>query len=58
MQPYLQRILEGYSNTRKIPAPKEGQDIKHLRTKPKEQKHKHINPPTKQTYQEAKITTL
>lgn len=35
------------SNTRKIPAPKKGQDIKHLTTKSKAESHKHIKPPTK-----------
>ena len=35
------------SNTRKVPAPKKGQDIKHLTTKPKGENHKHIKPPTK-----------
>jgi hypothetical protein len=31
--PALQRILKEKSNKRKIPAPKKGQDIKHLTTK-------------------------
>ena len=35
------------SNTRKVPAPKKGQDIKHLTTKSKAESHKHIKPPTK-----------
>jgi hypothetical protein len=43
------------SNARKIPAPKKGQDIKHLTTKSKAENHKHIKPPTKQKYQEPKV---
>jgi hypothetical protein len=35
------------SNTRKIPVPKKGQDIKHLKTKSKAGSHKYIKPPTK-----------
>jgi hypothetical protein len=35
------------SNTRKVPAPKKGQDIKHLTTKTKAESHKHIKPSTK-----------
>jgi hypothetical protein len=34
------------SNTRKIPAPKKGQNIKHFTTKSKTESHKHIKPPT------------
>jgi hypothetical protein len=35
------------SNTRKIPAPKKGQDIKHLTTTSETESHKHIKPPIK-----------
>ena len=45
-QPYRGSWKEN-SNTRKVPAPKKGQDIKHLTTKPKGENHKHIKPPTK-----------
>ena len=34
------------SNTRKIPAPKKGQDIKHLTTKSKSESHTQMNTPT------------
>jgi hypothetical protein len=34
-------------NTRKVPASKKGQDIKHLITQSKAESHKHIKPPTK-----------
>jgi hypothetical protein len=44
--PALQRgTWKENSNTKKIPAPKKGQDIKHLTTKPKGESHKHIKPP-------------
>jgi hypothetical protein len=43
----LKRIIEENSNTRKIPAPKKGQNIKHLTTKSKAESHKHIKLPTK-----------
>jgi hypothetical protein len=45
-QPYRGSLMEK-SNIRKIPAPKNGQDIKHLTTKSKAESHKHIKPPTK-----------
>ena len=45
-QPYRGSWKEN-SNTRKIPAPKKGQDINHLTTKSKAESHKHIKPPTK-----------
>ena len=35
------------SNTRKVPASKKGQDIKHLTTEPKAENDKHIKPPIK-----------
>ena len=35
------------SNTRKIPSPKKGQNIKYLTTKSKAEIHKHIKLPTK-----------
>jgi hypothetical protein len=35
------------SNTRKVPAPKKEQNIKHVTTKPKAESYKHIKPPTK-----------
>jgi hypothetical protein len=35
------------TDTRKVPAPKKGQAIKHLTTKPKAESHKHIKPPIK-----------
>jgi hypothetical protein len=44
-QPYKVSWKEN-SNTRKIPAPKKGQDIKHLTTESKAGIHKHIKPPT------------
>jgi hypothetical protein len=46
IQPY-RRCWGKKSNTRKIPAPKKGQDIKHLTTKSKAESHKHIKSPTK-----------
>jgi hypothetical protein len=45
-QPYRGSWKEN-SNTKKIPAPKKGQDIKHLTRKSKAESHKHIKPPTK-----------
>jgi hypothetical protein len=45
-QPYRGSWKEN-SNTWKIPAPKKGQDIKHLTTKSKAESHKHIKPPIK-----------
>ena len=46
-QPYKGSWKEN-SNTRKVPAPKKGQDIKHLTTKPEGENHEYIKPPTKQ----------
>lgn len=41
IQPY--RVSwKGNSKKRKVPAPKEGQDIKHLTIKPKAENHKNI----------------
>jgi hypothetical protein len=40
-------LVKENSNTRKTPAPKKGQDIKHLTTKSKAENHKHIRPPIK-----------
>jgi hypothetical protein len=45
-QPYKVSWKEN-SNTRKMPEPKKGQDIKHLKTKEKTKSHKHIKLPTK-----------
>jgi hypothetical protein len=45
-QPYKGSWKEN-SNTRKVPAPKKGQDIKHLMPNPKAESHKHIKLPTK-----------
>ena len=45
-QPYRGSWMEN-SNTRKIPAPKKGKDIKHLTTKSTTESHKHLKPPTK-----------
>jgi hypothetical protein len=45
-QPY-RGFCEENSNTKKILAPKKGQDIKHLTTKSKAESHKHIKTPTK-----------
>jgi hypothetical protein len=45
-QPY-RRSWKEISNTRKIPAPKKRQYIKHLTTKLEAKSHKHIKPHTK-----------
>jgi hypothetical protein len=45
-QPYRGTWKEN-SNTRRIPAPKKGQDIRHLTTNSKAVSHKHIKLPTK-----------
>jgi hypothetical protein len=44
--PYRGSWKENFK-TRKIPASKKEQDIKHLTTKSKAESHKHIKPPTK-----------
>ena len=56
-QPYRGSWKEN-SNTRKIPAPKKGQDIKNFTTKLKAESHKHIKPPTITTYQEPTVISL
>jgi hypothetical protein len=45
-QPYRGSWKEN-ANTRKVPAPKKRQNIKHLTTKSKAEIHKHIKQPTK-----------
>jgi hypothetical protein len=52
-QPYRGSWKEN-SNTRKIPAPKKGKDIKYLTTKSKAESHKHIKSPTKANIQGTK----
>ena len=46
IQSYREFLKEN-SNTRKVPTPKERQDINHLTTKPKGKDQMHIMPPTK-----------